>query len=240
MKRREIFSLFLLFLFVFVSGSLLTFSPEQLYGEKGLFGIWGVKTSHYLLQAFGYGTVALLFFILLWAVSCWKEERIWLFQRLVAMLFFTASASAILSAFVPSGIYASGGTVGEVIFRAFSPLMGRWGVLLAGIFLLLLSLYSFSNFSLRRAFSYINKFFNFILSQVVLEVKVPISLKETLPTTTSHRKKERKRKKPEVKKPEKKEPELFSVIEFQEPPLDFLRAPDGDIEIDRKEIEALW
>ncbi len=237
MKRREIFSLFLLFLFVFVAGSLLTFSPEQLYGGKGLFGIWGVRTSHYLLQAFGYGTVALLFFILLWAISCWKEERIWLIQRLVAMLFFTASASAILSAFVPSGIYASGGTVGEVIFRAFSPLMGKWGVLLAGIFLLLLSLYSFSNFSLRRTFSYIKKIFNFILSRVNLEVKVPISLRETLPTTTSPRKKEKKRKKPEVKKPEKREPELFPVIEFQEPPLDFLKPPDGEIEVNQEEIE---
>ncbi len=237
MKRREIFSLFLLFVFVFVAGSLLTFSPEQLYRGKGLFGKWGVKTSHYLLQAFGYGTVALLFFILLWAISCWKEERIWLFQRLVAMLFFTASASAILSAFVPSGIYASGGTVGEVLFRAFSPLMGRWGVLLAGIFLLLLSLYSFSNFSLRRTFSYINKLINFTLSRVILEVKVPISLKETLPASPRLPGKKKKRKKPVVKKPEKREPELFPVVDFQEPPLDFLKAPDGEIEVDRREIE---
>ncbi len=237
MKRREIFSLFLFFIFVFLSGSLLTFSPSQLYGKSGgIFGKWGIKTSHFLLQAFGYGSAGLIIFVLLWAISCWKENKIWFFQRLLAMLLFTSSVSVVLAAFVPSGIYASGGTVGEVLIKAFSPSLGRLGVVLAGLFLLLLSLYSFSNFSLKRTASYISRLIGFFFSRVVLQVKEPITLRAEKPASPPlPREKKKRAKKPKVEKP--KEPDLFPIAEFQEPPITYLKLPEGHIEVDHEEIQ---
>ncbi len=231
-KRREVFSLILFFIGLFLVGSLLSFSPSSLEKGEGLFGSWGLRAAHWMLQAFGYGSFALVLFLFLWALACWSEGKLWFFPRFIAALLFSSSFSSILAGFFPQGLYAPGGVVGEMIFRAFLPLVGKAGVLLLALLLLLLSLYSFSNFSLRRTLRYLQKFLAFFTAKVVLEVKVALGRAEE-PKPSPRPKKERRKR----EKPRKKEPELFPVLEFQEPPLSFLRKPAQEVEVSQQEIK---
>ncbi len=233
-RRREAFSIALFFVGLFLAGSLVSFSPSSLGKGGGWFGLWGVRVALWMLQAFGYGSFALVIFLFLWAGACWSEGRLWFFPRFIAMLLFSSSFSSVLAGFFPQGIYAPGGVVGEIIFRSFLPLVGKAGTLLLAFLLLLLSLYSFSNFSLRRTLRYLQKIIAFFAAKVVLEVKVAVE-KASRPMPSPGAK--RGRKKREKKKPAKREPELFPVLEFQEPPLSFLKRPEGEVVISHQEVK---
>ena len=239
-KKSEILFIFLTFIFIFISGSLLTFSSHQLITGKGnIFGSAGIKTSDFFLQAFGYASIALLFYIALWAVMLWREEKLWIIQRTLAALFFTSSFSIIFRAYIKAnGIYSPGGAVGEVFFQALSPIIGKSGLVLLSLLFIVLSLYSFSNFSLARSFSYIKNFMDFFFSKVEVGVRIPKTERAYRPVI---KEKPERKKKPskesEGRHLKKPTPELFPGENLKEIPLEFLKSPTREFQASREEIK---
>ncbi|GEM_PF-211649 len=244
-KRREIFSLVLFFLGLFLGGSLLSFSPSSLERGQGIFGNWGLRAAHWMLQAFGYGSLAFVFFLFLWALASWLEKRIWFFPRLIALFLFSSSVATVLAGLLPQGLYAPGGVVGEMIFRSFLPLVGKGGVFLIALLLAVLSLYSFSNFSLKRVLQYLGKGFRFFLSRMEVKVRVPTgrALEAPEPRRPKRAKPARKgkekikvRKERRKREDRRREPQLFPALEYQEPPVEFLKKPVHEEEVSLEEM----
>lgn len=230
-KRAEFLFVFLLVIVVFLAGSLLSFSPEQLTSLKGnVFGTLGIKTANLLLQIFGYAAIALIVFLALWMSSVWKEERLWTIQRTISAFLFTASFSILFQVFLKGGVYEPGGTVGEVFRQGFSSIIGLPGLVLLAFVFLILSLYSFSNFSLRRSVEYIRGIFDFLFSTVEFRVRVreiksrPASVRESKPSLKTG---ERARS----------EPTLFPTEPVKEIPLEFLKAPTREFQATEDEIK---
>lgn len=230
-KRAEFLFVFLLVVVVFLAGSLLSFSPEQLTSLEGnVFGTLGIKTANLLLQIFGYAAIALIVFLALWMSSVWKEERLWTVQRIVSAFLFTASFSILFQVCLKGGVYEPGGTVGEIFRRSLSSIIGLPGLILLAFVLLILSLYSFSNFSLRRSIEYIKGIFDFLSSTVEFRVKVREIKSRSAPVRES---------KPSPKSAErvKVEPTLFPAEPVKEIPLEFLKAPTKEFQATEEEIK---
>ncbi len=230
-KRAEFLFIFLLVIVVFLSGSLLSFSPDQLTSLEGnIFGTLGIKTANLLLQIFGYASIALIVFLALWMSFVWREEKLWTIQRIVSAFLFTASFSIFFQVFFKGGVYEPGGTVGEVFRQGLSSTLGAPGLVLLSFLLLILSLYSFSNFSLRRSVEYLKRIFDFLFSTVEFRVKVreikskPRPLRETKPA-----------KEKQVRKPV--EPTLFPAEPIKEIPIEFLKAPTREFQATEEEIK---
>ncbi len=224
-KKSEILFLFLLVIAVFLTGSLVTFSPDQILSFRGnLFGSVGIKTAHLLLQTFGYGTAALIFFLTIWMTLIWKEKKLWIIQRTISGLFFVLSFSTLFQCFLKSGLYEPGGVVGEVIYQNLLPLIKVPGILLFSIFSLILSLYSFSNFSLNKAINTISKTMTFLSRKVEIGVKI-----RQVDKKTAGRKNRR-----EIME---KKPSLFQMQVPKEIPIEFLKAPTEEFFASEEEMK---
>ncbi len=254
-RKIEIFGLFLLFIFIFTFLSLVSFSPHDptffhsgASRVKNLLGRFGATYAEALYQLVGLASFGFALFLFLWGVFVFKEAELegWPY-KIGGLFLFLLSLSILLEVLFPSrrlfGVFPAGGFTGKFFIGFLKPLFSDIGTGLLALFLFLLSLFSFQNFSLKKVRRLLRNFWKFLTTDVVIVIErkgrrtpspaiapepepapspEPVSSQEPLPLDLKRRRKSRKIQ---------VEEEKWSL------PLDFLRAPTGQYEVDREEIE---
>lgn len=249
-RKADLFALILLFLFLVTLLSLISFSPKDptlfhagASSTRNLLGRFGATYAEALLQLSGLGVISYLFFLLLWGISVAKEgEAEGSLYKLLGFVLLLFSFSTLVELIFPSyrikGVFEAGGLLGKFSVSLLKPLLNQVGTFLFAIFLGLLSLFAFYDFSIKKIRKFGRTLARFLFADVVVVVERKEDKKEEI-LEEIRREEEKAGLVEEVISAKKRKPrKIIGVIDEKvRIPADLLQAPTSDFVVDKEEIE---